>query len=805
MAYLDTLYGGLKVVKEGGGHQSFSLRLEDADGKQYAMRSLRKNALKFLKFKLPGVSYNQNDFKDTFAEETISDFFTTAHPYMQLTVNPLAKAVGVNHSDNQLLYIPKQNVLGEYNEDFGDELYFVERRPSKEQSNYSGYRRTINKEGKVKAFESSTDMLEKIKSDESYTVDQRDFIRARVFDMLIGDWDRHQDQWRWLEFEGEDGIKEFMPIPRDRDNAFPKFDGTALKLIKLFAPLTRSWQTYDQDIDNVKWLNNNGNKLDRALLTEYGKEVWREEAQVIQRRLTEKAIDQAFLRLPKEVRDETSNGIKESLKERLKLLDQYAVAYANYLNKIVAVRGTEKDDAFYVERMADGKTKVVVKRMFSDKEDTIIYERIFNKKDTKEIWLYGLGDDDEFFISGTGSNYIKLKVIGGYGEDEFTVSNKKKLKVFDWEYEKTVFKEKTPATQLSNIYKTNSYHISYFEPNTNVVVPNAGFRTDDGFHIGINDTFLKNGLNGNPFRQKHAITGNYYFEFEALELDYKGIFGNILPKWNLELDAYYTSDQYARNFFGFGNESINQEDELGRDFNRTQIRQYKASVGLAFYKLRIKGLFESFQVTDNEDRFSTPENLNPEVFESQNYVGGEVSAKYDRKNAIDFPTKAIYLGFAAGYKYNVNLDNNSFGYASLKIGFDYKLIPSGNLVFSTKAEYKTNIGDNFFFYHAPFIGGNNGLRGFRDERFSGDSYFYQSTDLKVRLKRYVTAVSPVTVGVYGGFDYGSVWSDGLNSNRYHTSQGGGFWISSLEALTLNIGFFNSVENNLLQVGFGLSF
>lgn len=806
VAYLDTLYGGLKVVKEGGGHQSFSLRLEDKDGKQYAMRSLRKNALKFLKFKLPGIAYNQDDYQDTWAEKVISDFFTTAHPYMQLTVNPLAKAVGVNHSDTQLFYIPKQEGLGVYNAEFGDELYFVERRPSDEQLNYKGYRRTIDEKGTITDFESTTDMLEKIKSDESYTVDQRNFIRARIFDMLIGDWDRHQDQWRWVEYEGENGKKEFMPVPRDRDNAFPKFDGFAMKFIKLFVPNSRRWETYDGDINSVKWQNIGGNKLDRALLNKYGAEVWREEAEAIQNQLTDSKIEAAFDKLPEELKDKTTASIKQNLKERLQNLPNDAMDYANYLNKVVAITGTEKDDSFEIERMPNGLTKVIVKRLLSDEKNEVIYNRTFDKKHTKEIWLYGLGDDDDFKVFGSGNKEIKVKIVGGYGDDEFDVSNTKNLKVYEWEHEKTSFEDKRPSTQLSDIYKTNSYHWRYFKPNTNILVPNLGFRTDDGFFFGFGDTYIKNGLNGNPFKQKHQLAANYYTGFEAIELKYKGIFGNIFPKWNFEIDGYYTSDKYSKNFFGFGNETINDEDALGRDFYRARMRQLKASVGVAYYDLRFKGLFESFQVNENDQRFFTSNNLDSNVFENQNYIGGEVSGKYDRKNSNDFPTKAIYIGLSAGYKYNLDLADNKFGYASLKVGFDHKLIPSGNLVLASTAEVKSNIGDNdYFFYHAPSLGGDNGLRGFRDERFTGKSYFYQSSDLKLRLKRYITAVSPVTVGIYGGLDYGRVWEENQSSNAWHTSQGGGFWISSLQALSFNIGYFNSEENNIIQVGFGLSF
>ena len=39
--------------------------------------------------------------------------------------------------------------------------------------------------------------------DASGSVDQQEFARARLFDMLVGDWDRHEGQWRWKEQKTE--------------------------------------------------------------------------------------------------------------------------------------------------------------------------------------------------------------------------------------------------------------------------------------------------------------------------------------------------------------------------------------------------------------------------------------------------------------------------------------------------------------------------------------------------------------------------------------------------------------------------
>lgn len=805
VAYLDTLYGGLRVTKEGGGHQSYSIRLEDSNGKEYAMRSLRKNALKFLKFKIKGIAYEEEKYRDTWAEEVISDFFTTAHPYMQLVINPLAKVVNVNHSSPSLYYIPKQQRLGDLNEKFGDELYFIEERPSDEQVNFKGYRRTVDESGKMKEMESTTDMLEKISSDESYTIDQRDFIRARIFDMLIGDWDRHQDQWRWAEYEKENGDKEFLPIPRDRDNAFPRFDGVALKAIKLFVPDTRRWESYSPEIEDVKWLNMGGSRLDRALLTKYDAEVWEKEALFIQSKLSEREIDKAFLNLPLEVRDSTAQRIKGHLKQRLAKLPDYAREYADYLERIVTLHGTEKDDLIEITRLPNGKTKVVLRRLLTDRKNEKMLERTFSAHKTKEIWIYGQGDDDEFILSGEGDNDIFIRLIGGYGEDKYTISNPAKLKVYDWKHEEIKFVEDKPRHQLTDVYATNTFHWRYLQENSNIFLPAVGYRTDDGFYIGAKNTYINRGFNGEDFRQKHTVGANYYFLFKALELSYQGVFANIFPKWNLELEGYYTTDRFSNNYFGTGNETINREDELGRDYYRARMQKIRLNAGIAYHTLRIKALYESYELKEQQSRFFVPSNLDPEIFESQHYVGAETSAYYKNDDADDFPTKALYLGMTMGYKMNTGNADNQFGYFAFKAGISHKLIASGDLVLGTTAEYKTNMGNGrYFFYHAPSIGGDNGIRGFRDERFTGRSYLYQTSDLRLRLKTYPTAIAPITIGVYGGFDYGRVWN-GADSDKWHTSQGGGVWVSGFNFLSFNAGYFNSVEGNMVQIGFGFGF
>lgn len=808
IAILDTLYSGLKITQQGGGHQSYSARLADNNGREYAMRGLEKNALKFLRYKVRGISYDDEEFKGTFIEEAVYDFFTTTHPYMQLVINPLAKSVDINHANTQLYYLPKQAGFRLLGEAYGNELYFIEERPNDKQKVYEGYNRANPKEkGDIVNFESTTDVLEKLNEDEKYTIDQRAYIRARIFDMLIGDWDRHEDQWRWAEYEISDDDVRFIPIPRDRDAAFSTFDGIAIPLIKMILPDVRFWQSYGPDIKDIKWFNAEGNNLDRAFLNKYDTSVWVEEAKYIQDNMSDAAIEDAFKRLPTEVQDEASEEIKNNLKGRLNNLDEIARRYGERMQKTVVIHGTHKDDKIEVTRLPEGKTKVVLKRLIKDKPNPTFFERTFNRDETNEIWIYGLNDVDEFEVSGDGDHEIMVRLIGGYGKDEFKITNRKNLKVYDWKWEETEFKEKTPSHQFTNLYETNTFFWRNFNENRNILLPNAGFRTDDGLFIGANDTYISKGFNGEDFRYKHYLSANYFFDYQAIELEYKGIYANIIPNWNLEADAYFTSDTFANNFFGYGNETTYDEDAVGREFNRARMQQIKFSTGIAYRTIRFRALYENFRVDNTPDRFFTPANVGVGVLDNQTYVGGEASVQYDNEDTADFPTRGLYLGLTVGYKSNLDndYDNNNFGYGSFLLGFDRKLIPSGNLVLGSTAKISTNFGNDFFFYHAQSIGGNNGLRGYRDERFSGKTSFYQTSDLKLRVKRFITAVAPVTVGVYGGFDYGRVWVENDNSNVWHTSYGGGVWIGTLNTFGLKAGYFLSEEDAIVQIGFQVGF
>ncbi len=66
---------------------------------------------------------------------------------------------------------------------------------------------------------STEKIIEQLKDDNDDKVDQRAVLKARLLDMFIMDFDRHEDQWRWNTKDTGTG-KLYYPLPRDRDQAF---------------------------------------------------------------------------------------------------------------------------------------------------------------------------------------------------------------------------------------------------------------------------------------------------------------------------------------------------------------------------------------------------------------------------------------------------------------------------------------------------------------------------------------------------------------------------------------------------------
>jgi len=806
---LDTMFGGLKPIRKGGGHQSKSLRLIDEQGRQYVMRALRKSAEVYLQAMAFKDQYIIGEFEDTFTESLLQDFYTGSHPYAPFATGVLSDAVDLFHTNPVMYFVPKQRSLGSFNDEFGDELYMIEEHVSDSHQNLKSY-------GFTKKIESTDDLLKKLRKDEKYVVDDTTYLRARLFDMVIGDWDRHVDQWRWAEFKDKKAGKViYKPIPRDRDQAFSIMgDGFLMKIATRIVPPLKLMEGFNEEIRNVKGFNSSPYSLDMIMISQTDKSQWQEQAKFIQKHLTADVIDKALKMMPKEVQDEvTLKRIKGVLLSRIKDLSKTANTYYKIISKYAVIRGTDKDDWFDIERMPDGVTSVTGYRIKNGNKGKIFHQRLYTKEDTKEIWIYGLDDEDVFHTYGDGNDLIKIRIIGGQNNDTYQIENGKRVKLYDYKSKKNEFSTKRGKKKLTDDYETNVYDYTKLKNNINQFIPTIGFNPDDGLKIGVANTFTTYGFERNPFTSQHALSGSYYFATNGFELAYHGEFANVIGSWNLGFDVNLTSPNYSINFFDFGNETVNpnivDEENFDIDYNRVKISSisFKPSlVNIGRYGTRFKigAGFESIEVEETTDRFINEFYNQTEIENENQFLGVDATFSFENRDSEAFPTMGMHTRMQIGYK--ANLDKSTgFGYIIPSIGFDYKLVPSGNLVLATKLKGNILLGDDFEFYQAATLGANDGLRGYRNQRFTGKSSFYQSTDLRLNLRKVKTGLLPLHIGIYAGIDYGRIWFNEEDSDKWHNSYGGGIFANAAEVMTLQLSMFTAADGARFSFGLGFGF
>ncbi len=805
VATLDTLYGGFTIARKGGGHQTRSLRLLDKNGRNFALRGVKKSATRYLQTVIFTDTYIEEDFKETITEDLVLDFYTASHPYAAFVVAPLADAVGVYHTNPFLFYMPKHKALGKYNAEFGDELYVIEERPDDDFLDVASF-------GKPDAIESTSDLRKKLRKDEKYQVDEDAFIRARLFDMLLGDWDRHQDQWRWSRFDISEDKRIYRPIPRDRDQVFSNYDGSLLNVLRTLIPPTRQLQTYENEIDDLQWLNAAGIKLDRTFVQQSGKEEWQAQARRIQEGLTDTIIDEAFLSLPEEVQDGTSEEIKSKLKSRRDQMVEVAGRYYDYLSRLVVLTGTDKDDLFEITR-GNGFTKISISRIKDGEKQAPYKERIINSKETKDVWIYGLDDDDEFVVRGEGRNPVFIRIMGGQNNDVYTFDSGRAIKVHDTRTKpNTIAKKGSGSFRFRDDYALNTYNYEKLISRSNSILPIIGANPDDGLKLVLTDIYTVSGFKNNPFHQKHTMSAAYYFATEGFDLRYNGEFAGVFGSWNLLIDGHFASENFTRNYFGFGNETENPQDEeeLELDFNRVKTGIISGRVGVVRQgeygsRLVLSAGVENIEVENTAGRFIEQEFMNsPMTFDPMTFVNVDMDYEYESFDNKANPTRGMVFKLKGGVRSNAEDTERTYGYVHPALQFYNSLSKNGRLVLKTMAQGQFNIGDEFEFYQAAIIGGNTGLRGYRTQRFSGESAVAVGGDLRYGFRRFKTGLLPLQLGIYGGADTGRVWVDGEDSDIWHSSFGGGLWLNAVDALSGQLGVFNGDDGIRITFTLGVS-
>jgi len=810
---LDHTFGGLTIGKRGGGQQTFSLRLADGEEHEYVLRSIDKDPSKTVPVNLQG----------TIATDIVQDQTASIHPFGAFIIPPLADAAGVYHTTPRLFYVPDDPRLGIYRDLFGGNVMMLEERPNDDMSYAEHFGRSTDVVSANKFYREITD-------DNDHRVDHRAFARVRLFDMLLADWDRHSDQWRWSSFEpyelnpaleGEARTqgKIYRPIPRDRDWAFNKLNGLLPTLVSIF--VDRKFQDFTESYGHLPGLNGNGLRQDRHLLSPLERQDWIEIADSIRTALTDAVIEDAVRRWPAPIYALDGEETIRLLKTRRDQLTDVAEAFYTLHARVVDVVGSNKHERFEVTRLNDDATRVVVYKTSKEGEKRrVLYERTLLEAETDDIRLYGLDGNDTFVIDGEVGEGIRVIAVGGAGHDTFIDHSQvrggsKKTRFYDTETGNTWdVRNETKMTRSDDDPAVNYYDPYEYAYDTALPVLFLGNNKDDGLFVGGGVNITRHGFRKKPYAATHQIKANFAAKTLAFNVVYEGDYVDIAGRWDGRLNAEYHSPNTIRNFYGLGNETENTE--RNRRFYQARLTQLRVAPSLAKdleqgAEIRLGPFLEITQVGEDANRFlAIQPGISENTFEDQWVAGAEAEVSIDTRDRPVNPSLGFNWTSRAALHAGIRNNTDTYGTLSSDLSFFLSLSLSPQVTLAVRLGTAHNIGD-FPFYGANTLGGRDNLRGFRSTRYTGRTSFYQNVDLRLELFKFSTYLAIGKAGLLGFFDHGRVWTeadDGRGVSQaflkgYHPGYGGGAWFEIFNQFVLNayLGFSEDDRTFTLQTGF----
>ena len=510
--------------------------------------------------------------------------------------------------------------------------------------------------------------------------------------------------------------------------------------------------------------------------------------------------------------------LAKDLKARRDSLVEVADRFYEHLAERADVYLTDLPELVEAKRLEHGDVEVSVRPLPADgPPGDVTYRRVFQKQETEEIRLYALGGDDRITVTGREDG-IKLRVIGGPGNDTLDDSQGGGTRMSDSQGQNRVLGgpgtrndtrpyEPPPPPENAPWLPPKDFDSSTWR------LPWIGYASDFGFFLGQGLEHRRYGFRKNEFSSRHVFRAGYAFGETSGRFDYSGTFNRENSRNSLGLGFYWSGIEVLR-FYGFGNETANNGD---KDFYRARQNQVVLYPSFTWSITRTTSL-----TMGPVGRYSRPRGDDP-VFVDQagpfygrddfGQVGAHALFLLDGRDSIQYPRRGGLLAVRGTVWPKVwdtdstygEVNGNANGYLSAGQWLTLAVRGGGQKVFGTYPYFDAASLGGGGLEKGPLDAPDATLRGFRAGRFSGDSSVYGNADLRLRLGR-ATIFVPTHFGIFGLFDVGRVWYEGEDSNDWHTSYGGGVWLSFLKyRSTFTAYYAHSKEDNLFRMGGGFTF
>jgi hypothetical protein len=796
---LDTLYGGLKPIGQGGGGQTYNLKLLSKDGRKFSFRSIAKDPTKRKDKALTDGVYGK----------IIQDMVSTHHPYGPLVAAELMNKADIPNSQPILYLMPDTPELGVYREDFANVLGYLEIKPQGKKKSKSPFM-------EADRVETTLGMIQDLIEDNDHCVNAKTYAKARLFDIFVGDWDRHHDNWKWLGYDLEKGKRVYEAFPKDRDKAFGYLNGVYSFMDWEIAGKTLA--QFRTSMRGLKSLNNSPRNLDRLFLTELTREDWEEVTREFTNTFSDAVIERSIQALP--VEDQTISGPKlvKIMKKRRDQMLETAQKYYEMLAKDIDLFGSRKDEIFEINRLKNGDVQVRhLKMKKNGKPGEVLFDRTFLKKETNEIRIYGLGGADKFDIKGDVKKSILVRIMPGKEVD--TVVDKsevggfgRKTKIYaNGEKDNIEYGKEAKNVKITEPVFFKSEHL--FAYDYHLVLPSFSYNVDDGFGAGMTANWTRQGFNKPGFGSKYSLNLSATTE-QSFDVGLNASYRHIIHKWDMQVRLSATNrDRSFRNFYGFGNTTILDDELRDQDFYENVMESVIGSIGFS-RNFPHENQRSSFSIAAAYERRNLKADGNPEnnIYQTLNSGEGrgivslpgiKTRLNLDFRDSGNFPTKGTQFTIN-NFSFLNSEKNNDFGG---QISADASIFLTAHrmktpLTLSLKVGCIHAYGSTPFYYRA-FLGQQRNHRGFVRNRFGGETAAFANSELRLHLGTIQTTIVPLYVGILGLYDVGRVWAEaddasGIDANIWHNAVGGGFYVIPYSnSFNMNFTIANSDEENLL--------
>lgn len=763
IVHISNWRGGLRPERLGGGMETKSLRLVDADGREWVIRSVEK---------VPDLALPER-FRQTFAKDLVDDATSAMHPFAALLVPPVADAVQVPHCNPIICYIAPDKALGEFEKTFAGTVALLEERAP------------------YKKSENTPDVVQKLVAGNDNTYDAVEFLKARMIDLLFADWDRHEDQWRWHSMPNGTGEK-FIAIPRDRDQVISVTQGVLPGLVKDiytmprvpgFTPTIRKPRHYFFKSAFLNW----------HPASQFSHEEWTATVQAFVTAVNDSVLKQSVARLPAPIYRLRHDTLLHMLQSRRQGLPAAMEDYYRFINEIVDVRLSDMGEKIVLTGEGEG-VRLVVRH---GQDDSTLVSKVYPSAITRQLRIYTMGGNDSVqldrlsarmklrLITAGGSKTITT-VTGGTGAGDTTGTGGRKVDV----YGRTDNLAFPAGTRGLRLHLSNDSANTAFSPvnmyNLTFPLINAGLNSDDGFLLGAGFRWVRQkGFRQDPYSSMYELTLTHSFSSDAFKLFYRSEWIRAVGNADITLQTEINAPNNTINFFGLGNGTVYPKS-VGVKYYRARFSTYDLSPALRWRGKKYWSVsagpalqYYTYDKGDNIGRLisrpgiiGTYDSLT--VDKSKLHLGGALNFTFDSRKDKLLPNSGFLLSLDLHLYKGMGDSARDFGRFEPFAGIDQSLNAAGTIVVSDRVGGIISLG-NPAFYQLAFLGGQGNLLGFRQYRFAGRNAFYNNFEARAKLADISSYIFPGELGIVGFYDVGRVWSDNDVSEKWHNGEGGGLY------------------------------